>query len=382
MSSPCPRLTWAILGWGGLALAGSLSGCVEAVSQDVIEAVENIDRDLMELRAAEFSPTDYTQFAHQWMALKARVQADEDLIRWPWEPNDLEIALRRLQEEGSHTVARLTKERESLRRSAEDKIARVEDRFRTMTLQVSAIDSRLLLGQKSVEIELLMKQAHAFYQQGRYDRSLDASDQAAQNLAKQAAVLSSEFGRYADRDRISRWQQMAKDTIIWSRIHRTSAIVINKADRVLTLYRNGQKTLSYPVRLGLNGIREKRYQRDGATPEGRYRISSKRGQGQTQLYRALVLDYPNEDDRRGYQLGRKTGQIPPSRAIGGHIEIHGVENELMAQTLGCVMLDNPHMALLYDRVEKGTPVTIVGALHEQNSVALTLATLDDRKEET
>ena len=382
MSSPCPRLTWAILGWGALALAGSLSGCVEAVSQDVIEAVENIDRDLMELRAAEFSPTDYTQFAHQWMALKARVQADEDLIRWPWEPNDLEIALRRLQEEGSHTVARLTKERESLRRSAEDKIARVEDRFRTMTLQVSAIDSRLLLGQKSVEIELLMKQAHAFYQQGRYDRSLDASDQAAQNLAKQAAVLSSEFGRYADRDRISRWQQMAKDTIIWSRIHRTSAIVINKADRVLTLYRNGQKTLSYPVRLGLNGIREKRYQRDGATPEGRYRISSKRGQGQTQLYRALVLDYPNEDDRRGYQLGRKTGQIPPSRAIGGHIEIHGVENELMAQTLGCVMLDNPHMALLYDRVEKGTPVTIVGALHEQNSVALTLAMLDDRKEET
>ena len=382
MSSPCPRLTWAILGWGALALAGSLSGCVVAVPQDVIEAVENIDRDLMELRAAEFSPTDYTQFAHQWMALKARVQADEDLIRWPWEPNDLEIALRRLQEEGSHTVARLTKERESLRRSAEDKIARVEDRFRTMTLQVSAIDSRLLLGQKSVEIDLLMKQAHAFYQQGRYDRSLDASDQAAQNLAKQAAVLSSEFGRYADRDRISRWQQMAKDTIIWSRIHRTSAIVINKADRVLTLYRNGQKTLSYPVRLGLNGIREKRYQRDGATPEGRYRISSKRGQGQTQLYRALVLDYPNEDDRRGYRLGQKTGQIPPSRAIGGQLEIHGVENELMAQTLGCVMLDNPHMALLYDRVEKGTPVTIVGALHEQNSVALTLATLDDRKEET
>ena len=54
----------------------------------------------------------------------------------------------------------------------------------------------------------------------------------------------------------------------------------------------------------------------------------------------------------------------------------------MAQALGCVMLDNPHMALLYDRVEKGTPITIVGALHEQNSVALTIATLDDQKEET
>ena len=382
MSSHSPRLTWAVWGWGALALAGSLSGCVEAVPQDVIEAVENIDRDLMELRAAEFSPTDYTQFAHQWMALKARAQADEDLIRWPWEPNDLEVALRRLQEEGSHTVARLTKERESLRRSAQGKIARVEDRFRIMTQQISAIDSRLVLGQNPVETDLLMKQAHAFYEQGQYDRSLDASDRVAQSLTTQAAILISELGRYADRDRISRWQQMAQDTIIWSHIHRTSAIVINKADRVLTLYRNGKKVLSYPVRLGFNGIREKLYQGDGATPEGRYRINNKRGQGQTQFYRALVLDYPNEDDRRRYQFGRKTGQIPPSRAIGGHIEIHGVENELMAQTLGCVMLDNPHMALLYDRVEKGTPVTIVGALHEQNSVALTLATLDDRKEET
>lgn len=383
MSSHCPRLTWAFLGWGAaFALVCSLSGCVEAAPQDAIEAVENIDRDLMELRAAELSPTDYAQFAQQWMALKARVQADEDLIRWQWEPNDLEVALRRLQEEGSRTVARLTKERESLRRSAENKIARVEDRFRMMSLQDSAINSRLVLGQNLDEFELFMKQAHAFYEQGRYDRSLNASDLAAQNLATQAAVLSSELGRYANRDRISRWQQLAKGTITWSRIHRTSAIVINKADRVLTLYRNGQKVLSYPVRLGLNGIREKQYKGDGATPEGRYRINSKVGQGQTQFYRALVLDYPNEDDRRRYQLGRKTGQIPASRAIGGQIEIHGVENELMAQTSGCVMLDNPQMALLYDRVAKGTPVTIVGALHEQNSVALTLATLDDRREES
>ena len=382
MSSHCLRLRWEFLGWGALALASSLSGCVEAVSQDAVTAVENIDRDLMELRAAEFSPTDYAQFSQQWLALKARVQADEDLIRWPWEPNDLEVALHRLQEEGARTVARLTNERELLRRSTEDKIARVENRFRTMSSQVSAIGSRLGLEQKTDDIDLLMKQAHAFYEQGRYDRSLDASHRAAQILARQAAVLSSELGRYADRDQISRWQQMAKGTISWSRIHRTSAIVINKADRVLTLYRNGQKILSYPVRLGFNGIREKQYQEDGATPEGRYRISSKNGQGQTQFYRALVLDYPNEDDRRRYQLGRKSGQIPASRTIGGQIEIHGVENELMAQTLGCVMLDNLHMALLYDRVAKGTPVTIVGALYEQNSVALTLATLDDQMEET
>jgi hypothetical protein len=110
-----------------VALVGSVSGCMEAVPQDVVKAVENIDRDLMELRAAELSPTDYTQFAQEWTALKARAQADEDLIRWPWESNELEVALRRLQEEGARTVANLKKERESLRRSAEDKIVRIKD---------------------------------------------------------------------------------------------------------------------------------------------------------------------------------------------------------------------------------------------------------------
>lgn len=84
-----------------MALVGSISGCVDAMPQDVVEAVEHIDQDLVKLRAAEFSPTDYARFAHQWMVLKARAQADEDLIRWPWEPNELEVALRRLQAEGS-----------------------------------------------------------------------------------------------------------------------------------------------------------------------------------------------------------------------------------------------------------------------------------------
>jgi len=172
-----------------MALAGSVSGCVQAVPQDVVEAIENIDRDLMDLRAAEFSPADYVQFSQQWMALKTQAQADEDLIRWPWEPNNLELALRRLQEEGSRTVARLTTERESLRRSAEEKIALAENRLETMSLQVSVVDRRVPSERNPEEIELLIKQARAHYEQGQYDRSLDASDRAARSLAAQVEVL-------------------------------------------------------------------------------------------------------------------------------------------------------------------------------------------------
>ncbi|HKQ33761.1 MAG TPA: hypothetical protein VJT11_00510 [Nitrospiraceae bacterium] len=198
MSNHYPRLIWAFLGLGVMALVGSASGCVQAVPQDVVEAVENIDRDLLKLRADEFSSTDYTQFSHQWMTLKARAQADEDLIRWPWEPNDLEVALRQLQEEGLRTVARITKERESRRRSAEDEIAQVENGFRTMTPKVNASDSRFLLGEKPDEIELLVKQPPALYEQGQYVRSLAAPNRAVQSLTVQSAVLSSELGRHVD----------------------------------------------------------------------------------------------------------------------------------------------------------------------------------------
>ena len=198
MTSQCPRLTRILFGWGAMALVGSISGCVEAVPSDVVEAVDHIDQDLVELRAGELFPTDYTQFSHQWMALKARAQADEDLIRWPWEPNELEVALRQLQAEGARIVARLTKERESLRRSTEAKIAQAENRFQTVTLHVNAIDGRTLSRQRPDEIERLMNQVPVLYDQGQYDQSLTASDRAAQSLFTRSAELRGELRSRTD----------------------------------------------------------------------------------------------------------------------------------------------------------------------------------------
>jgi hypothetical protein len=372
----------ASLWWAGtLTLCGSLAACVETVPPEMVEAIESVDRDLLHLRAAEVAPSEYAEFARQWVTLRSRVQAEEDTIRWPWEPNDLEQALRRLQAEGAKTVAHLAEQREVERREAAQQLAEVETRAQMIASQVSAIDSRVILAEKPVETDLLLKQAHAFYDQGRYEQSLDASDRASRHLAAQSALLQRELGRYASPDRIAQWKRMARETVDWSKQHRAAVIVISKAERSLTLYRNGQKVLSYPVRLGFNGIKEKRYQGDGATPEGRYRIASKRGRGHTQYYRALLLNYPNQEDRRRFMNDRKKGNIPAFRDIGGQIEIHGVDNELMAQTLGCVMLENPQMAALFERVDNGTPVTIVGALLEHNAVARALVNLSGRRSE-
>lgn len=366
----------------GLLLAGMLSGCIEAVPPDLIKAIESIDHDLVALQAAEIAPDDYAHFVRQWIPLRARVQSDDDLVLWPWEANDLEAELRRLLEEGGGTVARLHKEREAKRQIAQAKVTHIEERLHLIASQVDAIDGRIVLGGKSVQADLLVKQARSFYDRQDYERAIQTADQAGRALFAEASVLSKELGRYTDETRIARWQTLAQQTVDWSRRHQATAIVISKADRSLTLYKNGRQVFSYPVRLGFNGIREKQFQGDGATPEGRYRITAKRGQGQTQFYRALVLDYPNHDDRRRFVQAKKTGRIPSAKQIGGQIEIHGVENELMAQTLGCVMLDNAHMMAVYERVEAGTPVTIVGALTEANAVALALSQLDARNDET
>ncbi len=358
-----------------------LSGCVQAVPPDLLVALEAIDQDLIALRAPEAAPEEYSRFVRQWISLKARVQLDDDLIRWPWESSDLENELRRLYTMGEHTVSQLHERQASQHRTTQAKVARLEEQLRTIISRVESIDGRILLGEKVVQTDLLVKQARSYFEQKDFQRAMQAAEKADHALKAQASLLSQELGRYADESRIVYWQTLAKQTIDWSRIHQSTAIVVSKADRELTLYKSGRKVLSYPVRLGFNGMLEKQFQGDGATPEGRYRVTDKRGHGQTQFYRALTLDYPNAEDHRRFQLAKRAGRISPTKGIGGQIEIHGADNELLARTLGCIMLDNTNMAVLYEGVSVGTPVTIVGALTRENAVALALSELTQRRDE-
>lgn len=359
----------------------SLTGCVQAVPPDLLTALESIDQDLIALRAPETAPEEYGLFVRQWIALKTRAELDDDLIRWPWETSELENELRGLYVRGERTVSQLHDRKVARQREARAKVEGIEDRLSLLTSQIESIDGRIVLGEQVVHTQHLIRQARSFLEAEDYQRAIQLAEQGQQALLNQTTLLAEELGRYADPKRIASWRTMAQQTIEWSRTYQSPAIVVSKAERELTLYMNGRKALSYPVRLGFNGIREKQVQGDGATPEGRYRVTDKRGPGQTQFYRALVLDYPNAEDRRRFNLSKKAGKIASGKGIGGLIEIHGVENDSAEQTLGCVMLDNPKMAALFERVSVGTPITIVGALTETNAVSRALSALEQHKEE-
>ena len=363
-----------------ILLIASLVACVQTAPPELLEAVESLDRDLVAIRGVEFAPTEYARFVQDWVALRGRMLAEEDVIRWPWEPNPLVADLQKVHEEGEKAMAVATQRKEDDHRDAEARLTLLERRLRVFNSRVDQMESRVVLGQRPIETELLVKQARSFLEQALFARSLQATEQASTLIAAQTALLTTELGRYADERLVGAWRQMARRTIAWSRNNRTTAILVNKADRRLTIYRNGRPVVSHPVRLGYNGILEKRYQGDGATPEGQYRVVKKRDRGQTQFYRALLLDYPNAEDRRRFHKARRAGAIPPEAFIGGQIEIHGEDDLPMSQTLGCLMLDNRRMDKLFEQVEVGTPVTIVGALKVSNPVALALADLEESEE--
>ncbi len=363
-------------------LSMSLGGCVETVPDELVEAIESIDRDLVTLRASDVTPESYSKFSRQWIALKGRIRSEENIVRWPWEDNELETDLEALQVQGTELVSDVNSRIQAQRTSAETKLARIEQRLRLLNTRVGDIGSRVVLGEHPVETEVHVKQARLFLEQGQFEHSIQASERASKILLTQTALLTNELGRYADDDLISGWRESAQRTIDWSRTHRAQAIVISKADRVLTLYKNGRKVLTYPIRLGSRGIRAKQHYGDGATPEGEYRIQRKRGPGQTPYFRALILDYPNSDDRRRFEEAQKAGLIPKSQHMPGLIQLHGIAQGISDQPYGSIVLDNPQIAQLFDHVAVGTPVNIVGALESQNSISLVLADLGDQEEET
>jgi len=353
-----------------------LSACVQQAPPDLVQSVETLDRQLVAAHSAEFAPQEYGRFVQRWVALKERLRLDDDVVGWPWEDNPFETDLHALQEEGSRVLALAMDTQDAERQGAASHVARLERRLRRFTSRVDQIGSRVALGEKRVETELLVKQARSFMEQGQFVHSKRAAKQAAERMATQAAQLNSELGRYADRAHVEHWRAMVRRTVDWSRQHQAAALVVIKAKKRLTLYRNGRAVVSYPVRLGFNGVQEKRYEDDGATPEGNYRVVRMRDRGQTEFYRAFLLDYPNADDQQRFQSARKTGMIPAQARIGGNIEIHGEANRQLSQTLGCVMLGNRQMDALFQAVEVGTPVTIVGAVDVDNRVAVGLAQLD------
>lgn len=174
-----------------------------------------------------------------------------------------------------------------------------------------------------------------------------------------ASQVDRRVARLSDPALLRRWQEWVDSTVAATR-RGPAAVIVEKAGGRCLLVRGGRVVASFAAELGRNGYVGKVHAGDAATPEGRYRVVEKREHGATRYHRALLLDYPNDEDRRAFQAGVRRGQIPRGRGIGGLIEIHGEGGQGKNWTDGCVALTNPDMDRLFAAVAPGTAVTIVG----------------------
>jgi lipoprotein-anchoring transpeptidase ErfK/SrfK len=205
---------------------------------------------------------------------------------------------------------------------------------------------------------IALTEARLIYDRGDYveaaTRAAEAGAQSrtvSQNAVKAAA-------RYADASLVARWRRMIEETVGWSRSSGGTAIVVLKENHRVDLYDNGRVIRSYRADIGYRSIDPKRRSGDAATPEGRYRVTAKKSA--STYYRALALNYPNDEDRAEFARLRRAGQIPRGASPGGLIEIHGDGGRGKDWTKGCVALSNRDIDDLFPRVAVGTPVTIVG----------------------
>lgn len=132
-------------------------------------------------------------------------------------------------------------------------------------------------------------------------------------------------------------------------------ILIEKAARRMTVYRDGAALKTYRIALGFAPSGDKVRQGDGHTPEGRFRID--RRNPKSAFHLSLGLDYPQPED-----LARaKAGGYSP----GGDIFIHGQPNHLKGQptlrrdwTAGCIAVSDAEIEELWAAAANGTTVEI------------------------
>ncbi len=160
----------------------------------------------------------------------------------------------------------------------------------------------------------------------------------------------------------SNWKRLANEAIASSR-GGNKVILVDKVAHKLYVYQSGKAIRSYEAEFGPNWMAHKERNGDRATPEGNYHITSKKERGNTIYHKALLLDYPNAEDRRQFALKKKKGLISRGAGIGSLIEIHGNGGKGFNWTSGCIGLRDKDIDDLYRLINTGTAVTIVGSIN-------------------
>lgn len=348
-----------------------ITGCSEPPLPIEVDLAVKQDQDLWKVGVPKYAPQQYEEYAAALRAGQDMLTAERSRFIWfqDYDPVAKFFSDVIVHGEQVRTAALTAKAKETTDLSLQ--IIKIADRLRILRNLAGEVRDKKLSTRSMARAETLLNEARGHVKNGDWVKARRVISEA--NLNVDSAVKSTRqmVARFGDTQQISRWRTLVANAVQRSRSNGGYLIVVNKLDRELTLYKSGQQVKTYSAGMGINYLTDKLYSGDRATPEGEYRVIRKLPA--SKFYKALLINYPNEEDQRRFAEAKRRGEISRRTQIGGLIEIHG--GGTAGLTNGCVALDDRHMLELYNTVEVGTPVVIVGTLSANNALCATLDSL-------
>jgi L,D-peptidoglycan transpeptidase YkuD (ErfK/YbiS/YcfS/YnhG family) len=322
-------------------------------------------QELWRAGAPLYAPNEYDDYLESLKLSQQLLARERSRFVWFRDFEPARQTIRQVLLEGDSLLVLVNESKSQRQSEIGTNIDDLQKRIRLLRGLAESVKDRRLAARRLMKAEVLVDEASALSRTGSYQEAENRLEQAAVEVNAVVRAVIPLVKRYADREQIAYWRRLFNEGVAQSKKSGGYLIVVNKIDSELTLYRKGVALKTYPAGLGFNFLSDKLYSGDKATPEGNYRIIKKLPW--SKYYRALLIDYPNAENQRRFAKAKREGVISSKAHIGGLIEIHGGGKDGM--TDGCVALENPQMLELYNTVDVGTPVVIVGAVEFDNVVS-------------
>jgi hypothetical protein len=346
-----------------------VSGCEGPPIPQEVGQAERQELDLWRMGGPSYAQQEYQQHASALRKAKDDLIQERARVFFLRDYGKVQAEFQALLKEGAGLQARIESAKRARTVEVDSQLAACRVKIQKLRQLASVINEGHLAGEALTRAELVLAEAGHLFAQGEVAsaqerlKSLNGFIKAAQD------TLAPIVARYTDQALLGTWKRWASETVADSQRRGTMAIVVSKLDRLLYLYRGGKLVKTYSVAIGRSGSSLKLRAGDLATPEGKYSIVEKRPH--SKYFKALLINYPNEEDREKFAAAKRRGQIPRSIGIGGLVEIHGGGKDGM--TYGCIALDNNQMGEVFGMVDVGTPVTIVGLTEPKSEISAALA---------
>jgi len=352
-------------------LTGLLVAAVSCQTPPVppeVEQAKDQENELWRAGAPVYATQQYIRYLSSLRLAKGKLIKEKAKFGWFRDYKEVQAEFQAVLKRGQTVLQSVQEEKALKSRNLTEQLEALRERTQRIWKLILTVNETQLVRRSLAQAEVAMMETEVLLDKKKY---ADLSRKIALiqfHLSQAEEAVFSILERYADEVQVETWRRWAMETISESRKKGTTAILITKLERTLTVYREGKVAATYNIGLGKYGLSDKLHAGDEATPEGRYKVIKKLPQ--SRFYKALLIDYPNDEDKKEFSQAKKRGLIPRRAGIGGLIEIHGGGEDSL--TGGCIAVEDGVMDKLFSGVSIGTPVTIIGSLE---SVAELLASL-------